>query len=162
MKWIDREGKVGGVLHWLDLLLLLIALTVVIRTIYLAKPKWRAGETRLIRLEVLAPGLPLIQADNIQVGQWVQDDRTGDFLGTIKEKATRSTKEYQLDEGEIFTYLHPEKKDLILFIERHGLLREQEGVFFGRRMIRAGEERIFRTMYSVFTGVVNRLSVVDE
>lgn len=162
MAWIDKKGRIGGVIHWLDLLLLLAALAVITRVVILSWPGRTGKETRLIRFEVTVSALPSKQAENIGVGQWVKDDRTGDYLGKIVRKEVAASVEYQWEDGKLFPCPIPDKKEVTLIIERRGEVNEREGIYLGRQALRAGEERVFRTLYSVFSGRIDHLAVSNE
>lgn len=160
-RWIDRKGRIGGLVHWLDLLLFLAALAVIVRTVVSSLSPAGPRETRLIRFEVRAPALPEQQVENIGVGQWVQDARSGAYLGKITRKEVIPARDYLPVAGEYRLLTHPEKKDLILLIERRGTVREREGIYLGKEVIRAGEERTFQTLYAVFQGRIDRIFVGD-
>jgi hypothetical protein len=53
-------------------------------------------------------------------------------------------------------------EDLLLVLERSGKVVEREGIFFGRETIRAGQERMFHTLYVEFAGRINRIAVVNS
>lgn len=159
--WIDRKGRIGGVIHWLDLLLLLAALAVIVRAVISSRPPAEPRQTRTVRFEVSAPDLPEKQVDNIRVGQWVQDARTGEYLGKITNKEVSPARDYLPVAGEYRLIYHPEKKEMILVIERRGTVREREGIYLGKEVIRAGEERTFQTLYAVFQGRIDRI-FIDE
>lgn len=160
-RWFDRQGRIGGFIHWLDLLLLLAAVAVIVRAVVSSLPPAGPRNSRIIRFEVRAPDLPEKQAENIGVGQWVQDARSGEYLGKITGKEVFPARDYLLVAGEYRLIEHPEKKELVLMIERRGTVREREGIYLGKEVIRAGEERSFQTLYAVFQGRIDRI-FVDE
>lgn len=160
-RWIDRKGRIGGLIHWLDLLLFLAALAVIVRAVISSLPPAGPKDTGIIRFEVRAPDLPEKQVENIGVGQWVQDARSGAYLGKIIRKDVIPARDYLPVAGEYQLLSHPEKKEMILLIERWGTVREREGIYLGKEVIRAGEERTFQTLYAVFQGRIDRI-FVDE
>jgi hypothetical protein len=56
----------------------------------------------------------------------------------------------------------PDQVDLTLIIEGRGEVREEDGIYLGRKPIRVGESRMLRTLYTTFTGRIDYLSVLKD
>ncbi|HEY8344455.1 MAG TPA: hypothetical protein VIL66_04585 [Bacillota bacterium] len=134
--------------HWFTVLLLGIALAVIFRVVSLLWPPDRVVEKKVIQVEVVLEQIPIRQGQSIREGQWVQDGRTGDYLGKVVSVQTKSSKKDHVD--------------LVLIIEGPGEVREDDGIYLGRKPIRIGENRMLRTLYTVFAGRIDYLSVLKD
>jgi hypothetical protein len=148
--------------HWFDLLLLGILLAVIIRTISLLWPPDRLVEEKVIQVEVVAEQIPARQGQSIREGHWVQDGQTGDYLGKVIRIQTKSSKKRSWNHGAMLVSILPDQVDLTLIIEGRGEVREEDGIYLGRKPIRVGESRMLRTLYTTFTGRIDYLSVLKD
>lgn len=148
--------------HWFDLLLLGIVLAVIFRVISLLWPPDRVVEKKVIQVEVVSEQIPARQGQSIREGHWVQDGRTGDYLGKVVSVQAKPSKKRNWEDGELIISTLPDHVDLILIIEGPGEVREDEGIYLGRKPIRIGENRMLRTLYTVFTGRIDYLSVLKD
>ncbi len=155
MDWIDKKGRIGGVIHWLDLLLVVMVVAIIIRTVAFSWPRFNRKEERLIRLTIMVNGLYTDQAESITVGQWVKDRNSGEFMGKIINKELISLETLQTGNSEQGSYL--EKQNLILILERSGRINEEEGIYLGKEIVRSGQERMFHTLYTEFPGRIMRI-----
>lgn len=146
----------------MDLILLLMVLTVMVRTIVSSWPRFDRREERKLRLEVVIFGLPVDLAESLAVGQWVKDQSSGEFIGQIRHKEVAPPRQEQRLFGELNRAALQEQQDVLLIIERTGRLNEREGIFCGREVVRSGQERLFHTLYTEFVGRINRISVMNE
>lgn len=162
MRFIDEQGRIGGKIHWLDLLLLLMTLTIITRTIIFSWPRFDRQEEREISLEIVAIGLPADLAESLAVGQWVKDQVSGEFIGKITKKEVSPPRLETRRFGELNLPALRLQQDVILIIERSGRLNEREGIFLGKEAIRSGQERLFHTLYTEFSGRINRIAVRNE
>ncbi len=162
MRLLERQGRSGGRVHWLDLLILVMVLTVMVRTIINSWPRFDRREERKLRLEVVIFGLPADLAESLAVGQWVKDHASGEFIGKISRKEATPPRRAARAFGELDRTALREEQDVLLILERTGRLNEREGIFCGREVVRAGQERLFHTLYTEFTGRINRISVMNE
>jgi hypothetical protein len=162
LHWVDRKGRIGGIIHWLDLLLLLAVVMLMIRTIIVSWPRFDRKEQKDIRLEILVLGFSTDLAESIAIGQWVKDQASGEFMGKIIQKEAFPTQVKARGFGELNKPALFEKQDLILVLERSGRINEREGIFLGKETIRSGQERLFHTLYTEFPGKISRISVVGE
>src|SRR5690554_5823298 len=115
-----------------------MVLTVMIRTIITAWPRFDRREERQLRLEVVSFGLPLDVAESLAVGQWVKDQASGEFIGRISHKEAAPPRRAQRRFGEFDLPVLQERQDVLLILERTGRLNEREGIFCGREVVRAG------------------------
>lgn len=144
---MDLSGKKrpgGQHLSWFDLVLGIALFLLIFRAVLQAWPRFDRKEERTVRLEVAVAGLAGDLAAQLSVGQWVKDEPSGEFMGKIVRKESGA-----------------DRTDLLLVLERAGTIRKREGIFFGREVVRAGQERKFHTFYLEFTGRINRV-VVQE
>ncbi|HHU50712.1 MAG TPA: DUF4330 family protein [Firmicutes bacterium] len=148
--------------HWFTLLLLGIVLAVIFRVISLLWPPDRVVEKKVIQVEVVSEQIPARQGQSIREGQWVQDGRTGDYLGKVVSVQAKPSKERTWEDGELIMSILPDHVDLVLIIEGPGEIREDDGVYLGRKPIRIGENRMLRTLYTVFAGRIDYLSVLKD
>ncbi|NLY91790.1 MAG: hypothetical protein GX081_09355 [Firmicutes bacterium] len=158
-----QKGHGGHRLPWFDLLLGVALALLVFRAVVQVWPPFDRKEKRIVRLEVIVSGLAVDLAAQLAVGQWVKDDRSGEFMGKIIRKVTAAGGE-RADRafGEFNRESFASRQDLLLVLERTGTIREREGIFFGREAVRSGQERKFHTFYVEFTGRINRMVVVKE
>jgi hypothetical protein len=159
----DEKGRIGGRIHWLDLLLGLAVLVLLVRTVVQAWPRVDQKKTATVRLEVAAEKLHPNLAAGVAVGQWIKDGKSGEFMGKVIKKTTLSE---TAPRPQAFGEIDPQESativDLLLVLERTGKVVEREGIFFGRETIRAGQERMFHTLYVEFPGRINRIAVVYD
>lgn len=161
MTFDPGQERRGGRLHWLDLLLGLALLALIGRTLVQAWPRVDPKALKTVRLEVVVEALAAEQAAQIAVGQWIKDRTTGEFMGKIIKKTTPSGLDPAVrDWGEAFP--RNDRPGLVLVLEREGKIVAREGVFFGREIVRSGQQRDFHTFYVEFTGTINRMLVVEE
>lgn len=163
MALIDKKGLKGDGIHWFDLLLGFALLILVLRTILQAWPPFDRKEEVMVRLEIMVQGLAADLAAQIAVGQWVKDNRSGEFMGKIVQKVTIAGVDgADRALGEFNAEALAAEEDLLLVLERTGTRREREGIFFGREPVRSGQKRVFHTFYVEFAGHINRMAVVKE
>ncbi len=161
MALCDEKGRIGGRMHWVDLLLGVAVLVLAIRTVVQAWPRVDQEVMATVRFEVAVNRLDPDLAAGIAVGQWVKDGKSGEFMGKIIKKTTASgTVRRSRSLGEFAPQGLATAEDLLLVLERTGKVVDREGIFFGRETIRAGQERMFHTLYVEFTGRINRIAVV--
>ena len=159
---ILRRLRIIADRHWFDLLFLGIVLAVIFRTISLLWPPDRLVEEKVIQVEVVAEQIPARQGQSIREGHWVQDGRTGDYLGKVISIQAKSSKKRSWNHGEMLVSTLPDQVDLTLVIEGRGEVREEDGIYLGRKPIRVGESRMLRTLYTTFTGRIDYLSVLQD
>ena len=163
MTFDTDQGRSGGRLHWLDLLLGLALLVLIGRAVVQAWPRFDPKTMKTVRLEVFVDELAAEQAVQIGTGQWVKDGTTGEFMGKIIKKTTNSGfVPSKRGLGEAIPPNGLSAQSLVLVLEREGKIVEREGLFFGREAVRSGQQRNFHTFYVEFTGTINRIVVVKE
>jgi|SRR5690554_1520065 len=159
-----KDGEPHGIirLHWFDLMAFGIALAVIIRVVGLLWPQEKVTEDSLIQLEVFVEGIPVRQGQCIKEGHWIQDGQTGDHLGKIISKQEQPASKGAWEDGKSAISTLPHQVALTLKIEGRGEVRREDGIYLGRKVIRVGEERTFRTLYAVFPGRVDYLSIIKN
>jgi hypothetical protein len=162
VNWIDKKGRIGGVIHWLDLILLVMVIIIIIRAIIFAWPRFEHKEERVIRLEVMAYGLYKDQAESITAGQWVKDQASGEFMGKVINKEILSCFLDRLEASNPQQSASSERQDIMLVLERSGRINEREGIYLGKETVRSGQERMFHTLYTEFQGRISRIILFKE
>lgn len=160
MDWIDKKGRIGGVIHWLDLLLLVMVVVIIIRTVAFSWPRINRKEERLIRLTIMVNGLYTDQAESITIGQWVKDRNSGEFMGKIISKELVLVD--RLPTGNSAQASCLKKQNIILILERSGRINEEEGIYLGKEIVRSGQERMYYTLYTEFPGRIMRIIPLQE
>ena len=161
MTLCDEKGRIGGRVHWLDLLLGLAVMVLIVRTVVQAWPRVDQEAIATVRLEVAADKLHPNLAASVAVGQWVKDGQSGEYMGKIIKKTTLSeSTRPERAFGEFTPQGAVTSEDLLLVLERSGKVVEREGIFRARND-RAGQERMFHTLYE-FAGRINRIAVVNS
>lgn len=154
MQWLDEKGKVFGWIHWIDLLLVAAGLFVVTLSIVRLWPVIPARYSSQLRIEILTSNISPRVAESIQPGQWVRDARTGTFMGKIVEKRVTPHKVMHWVGEQLVSADSPLTQDLWVLLERQGEVREREGIYAGRQMIRAGTQGAFQTLFAEFDGQI--------
>lgn len=150
-KFLDREGRLFGLINPVDLAVLILLGVVGWRifTLYLPKPvQYRKIQ---VTIGMLVRNIPPYVADSIAVGQDVFRDRDQSYLGKITAKTISPAELILADHGKLKIGNSPRNLDMQLTLRRTGQIRTgspQAAILLGKAVIRIGDRIRSHTLYT--------------
>ena len=158
LRWIDEKNRLFGLIHWVDLLVVIASLLVIGKAVFDFWPAGPSKEKVTVYISLLSPNLRPEIAEEIYPGQWLKDARSGVQVGTIMEKKVAPHFWVHWVEGKPVKAADERTVDLRLTLKRTATLKEDEGIFIGPLALRAGRKGGFYTMNAEFYGEIIRVA----
>lgn len=159
MRWLDEQGMFFGKIHWLDLVLILTSFIVFAKIVFSLWPLKLVNSYVPVQIEIFVSNLPERMIDSAQPGQWVKDAQTGIYLGKIVKKRVVAHEEKHIRGNKIVLVPSPDRKDLTLTLQREAVVKENQGIYLGRKPVRAGQTGVFQTLLAEFNGQIMAVKV---
>ena len=150
-KFLDREGRLFGLINPVDLAVLIVLGVVGWRifTLYLPKPvQYRKVQ---VTIGMIVRNIPPYVADSIAVGQDLFRDQDQSYLGKITAKTTSPAELILTDYGKLWIGNSPRNLDLRLTVRRTGQIRTGSAgaaILLGKAAIRIGDRIKSHTLYT--------------
>lgn len=158
LQWIDKNKRLFGMVHWVDLLVIIASLLVIGKVVLSFWPDSTAREATPIEITVVSTNLRPEVVEGIRPGEWVKDARTGANLGTVTEKKAVPHVASHWDGSRLVKTTDDQRLDLQLTLKQKAVFKRDEGIFLGAMALRAGRTGTFCTIDAEFYGEVIRVA----
>lgn len=163
-QWLDERGKLFGLIHLLDLAVILIIFIVGIKILADYRPAPLRLRPRIVTVGLLVSDVPPYLAASLAVGQDLFQERTHAYLGKIMAITTQPAELLLEKAGELSSVQSPRNLDLRLELQRNGEVftgDSKYGVYLGKLAVRVGDSLNCGTLYTSLRGKIEYLKVAD-
>jgi len=167
MKFRNDKGKIFGVIHYFDLLVLLLVLVVAFAGYKYLGAKANGGvgndvSNQNVEVQLYLSGVRNVTSDNLKIGDVVKVVETNKVLGTIVDKAVSNKKIDSVDgNGNYVESEVPNKFDVILTVEGEASITTED-VTMGNKIIKIGNLMRVKTQIVETTPVIYGIDVVED
>jgi hypothetical protein len=158
----DREGRIFGRIHPVDLGLLILLAILVVRIFQLYLPPVRKELKVNVTVGLVVTDLPPYIASSISVGQDLFQDGTGAYLGKISAKTIKPAELILREGGKLIIGRSPRNVDLRVSLHRSGkmvTIPARSGIYLGKLAVRIGDSIHAYTFYTSFSGKIEAIRI---
>jgi len=167
MKFRNDKGKIFGVIHYFDLLVLLLVLVVAFAGYKYIGSKGNGGagsnvSDQKVEVQLYLSGVRNVTSDNLNVGDVIKVVETNKILGTIVDKTVSNKKMDSVDgKGNYVESEVPNKYDVIITVEGDASITADD-ITMGNKIIKIGNLMRIKTQIVETVPVIYGIDIVED